>query len=95
MTDVGERRHPGDDLGGHTFAFAHDAEEDVLGTDVVVTEGHRLPQRELQDVLRARCERRCAEALSPRLQRGLEGAVAERLLDMATDLVEVDADGRD
>src|ERR671922_198128 len=40
-----------------TLVFADQPEQDVLGADVVVTEGERLAQRELQHLLRARRER--------------------------------------
>src|SRR5213078_4633918 len=39
------------------FVLAHEAEQDVLGADVVVAEAQRFAQRELQDLLRARRER--------------------------------------
>jgi hypothetical protein len=39
------------------FVLAHEAEQDVLGADVVVAERQRLAQRQLQDLLRARGER--------------------------------------
>ena len=35
-------------LGGHAVALADEAEQDVLGADVVVAELQRLAQRELQ-----------------------------------------------
>ena len=40
-----------EDLGGDTLALADQAEEDVLGPDVVVAQLQRLPQRELEDLL--------------------------------------------
>ncbi len=43
-------------LGGHTLALADQAEQDVLGADVVVAELQRLAQRQLQDLLRPRRE---------------------------------------
>ena len=43
-------------LGGDALALADQAEQDVLGADVVVTELQRLPQRQLQDLLGARSE---------------------------------------
>ena len=43
-------------LGGHPFALTDEAEENVLGADVVVTELQRLAQRQLQNLLRARRE---------------------------------------
>src|SRR4029079_14702366 len=45
------------DPSGDALVLADEAEQDVLGADVVVTEGQRLAQRELQDLLRARRER--------------------------------------
>ncbi len=46
-----------EDLGGHTLALAHEAEQHVLGADVVVAELQRLPKGQLEDLLRARRER--------------------------------------
>ena len=45
------------DAGAHAFALAHQAEQDVLGADVVVTERECLAQRELEHLLRGRGER--------------------------------------
>src|SRR6185437_2856048 len=45
------------DPGGNALVLADEAEQDVLGADVVVAEGQRFAQRELQDLLRARRER--------------------------------------
>ncbi len=42
---------------GDALVLADEAEQDVLGADVVVAEGQRLAQRELQNLLRARRER--------------------------------------
>ena len=42
---------------GDAFVLAHEAEQDVLGADVVVAEGERLAQRQLEDLLGARRER--------------------------------------
>src|SRR4051794_41102241 len=39
------------------LVLAHEAEQDVLGADVVVAEGERFAQREVQHLLRARRER--------------------------------------
>jgi len=39
------------------LVLAHEAEQDVLGADVVVSEGQRFAQRELEHLLRARRER--------------------------------------
>ena len=46
------RRPASRDLRGDTFALADEAEEDVLGADVVVAELQRLAQGELEDLLR-------------------------------------------
>src|SRR5207248_204569 len=45
------------DPSGDTLVLADEAEQDVLGADVVVSERQRLAQRELQHLLRARRER--------------------------------------
>ena len=45
------------DAGGDALVLAHEAEQDVLGADVVVAERQRLAQRELEHLLRARRER--------------------------------------
>src|SRR6185503_4126921 len=45
------------DARGDALVLAHEPEQDVLGADVVVAKGQRLPQRELQHLLRARRER--------------------------------------
>src|SRR6266516_2633818 len=44
-------------LGRHALALADEAEQDVLGADVVVAEIQRLAQAQLQDLLGARRER--------------------------------------
>jgi hypothetical protein len=46
-----------EDLGGDALALPDQPEQDVLGADVVVAQLERLAERELQDLLRARCER--------------------------------------
>ena len=43
-------------LGGDALALTDQAEQDVLGADVVVTEGQGLPQRQLEDLRGARSE---------------------------------------
>ena len=43
-------------LGGDALALADEAEQDVLGADVVVAELQRLAQRQLEHLLRARRE---------------------------------------
>src|SRR6185369_11972918 len=45
------------DAGGDALVLTHQAEQYVLGADVVVAEGERLAQRQLQDLLGARGER--------------------------------------
>ena len=45
------------DAGGDALVLAHQAEQDVLGADVVVAEAQRLAQGELEDLLGARRER--------------------------------------
>src|SRR5581483_1897384 len=45
------------DPGGDALVLAHEAEQDVLGADVVVTEGERFPQRQLEHLLGTRGER--------------------------------------
>ena len=65
-------------LGGDALALADEAEQDVLGPDVVVAELQRLAQAQLQDLLRA----------------GREGDVAGRgLLALADDLLDLLAHG--
>ena len=46
----------GQHLGGHALTLTQEAEEDVLGADVVVAQLQGLSQRELQNLLRARSE---------------------------------------
>ncbi len=45
------------DAGRDALVLAHEAEQDVLGADVVVPEAERLAEGELQNLLRARRER--------------------------------------
>ena len=47
----------GEDARGDALVLAHEAEQDVLGADVVVAERERLPQRQLEHLLRPRGER--------------------------------------
>ena len=72
-----------EDAGGDAFAFADEAEEQVLGADVAVVQAARLVDRELDDLLGARGEADFAE----------HGAVAtaDDELDGGTDLVQFDA----
>ena len=65
-------------LGGDALALADQAEQDVLGADVVVAELQRLAQRELEDLL------------GPRRERDVPG---RRLLALADDLLDLLADG--
>src|SRR5207248_782166 len=46
-----------EDAGGDALVLAHEAEQDVLGADVVVAERQRLAQCQLEHLLRPRCER--------------------------------------
>ena len=61
-------------LGRHALTLADEAEQDVLGTDVVVAELQRLAQRQLEDLL------------GPRRKRDMPGrcllALADYLLDL-------------
>src|SRR5919198_1168555 len=52
--EVGAELH--ENLGGDSLAFPDEAEEDVLGADVVVTELERLTKGQLEDLLRPRRE---------------------------------------
>ena len=54
---LGVRVEVEQDAGGDALVLADEAEQDVLGADVVVAEAQRLAQRELQDLLGARGER--------------------------------------
>ena len=45
------------DAGGDALVLAHEAEQDVLGADVVVAEAERFAQRQLEHLLGARRER--------------------------------------
>ena len=51
------RAQPDQHLGGDALALADQAEQDVLGADVVVAELQRLAQRQLEDLLGPRRER--------------------------------------
>ena len=44
-------------LGGHALTLTDEAEQDVLGADVIVTELQRLAQRQLEHLLGTRGER--------------------------------------
>ena len=70
-------------LGRHALALADEAEEDVLGADVVVAELQRLAQRQLEDLLGAGRERD--------VPRGRRAALADDLLDLLAYGLEADA----
>ena len=71
-------------LSRHAFALTDEAEEDVLGADVVVTELQRLTKRELEHLLRTRRERD--------VPRGRLPALPDDLFDLAADCFERDAE---
>ncbi len=81
--EVGSEGH--EHLGSHTLALADEAEEEVLGADVVVTELERLAQRQLEHLLGPGCERRGAT-------RGGTGR-ADGLFDLLPDGLEGDPQG--
>ncbi len=67
----------------HTLALADEAEQDVLGADVVVAELQRLAQRQLEHLLGARRERD--------VPRRHERALADEVLDLRVDVLKRDA----
>ena len=71
-------------LGGDALALADQAEQDVLGADVVVAELQRLAQRQLEHLLRSRGERDVAGRR--------RAALADDLLDLVADGLERDAE---
>jgi len=73
------------DLSGDTFALADQTQQDVLGPDVVVAELQCLPQRELEDLLRARGE--------GNVTAGCLLALADDLLDLLAHRFQGDAEG--
>ena len=75
---VGAELH--EHLCGHSFALTDEAEEDVLGADVVVAELEGLTQRELEDLLGTRRERDVPRRRLPTL--------TDDLLDLAADSFE-------
>ena len=79
---VGAELH--EHLGGHALALADEAEEDVLGADVVVAELQRLAERQLEDLLGAG-----GEGDVPGRRRA---ALADDLLDLAAHGLERDAE---
>ena len=74
----------GQDLGGDTLALADEAQQDVLGADVVVAQLQGLAQRQLEHLLRPRGERDVAA--------GQRGALADDLLDLLADPLQGDAE---
>ncbi len=79
---VGAELH--EHLGRHALALTDEAEEDVLGADVVVPQLERLAQRQLQDLLGA-----WGEGDVPGWRRA---ALADDLLDLAAHGLERDAE---
>ena len=73
------------DLGGNALALAHQPEQHVLGPDVVVSELERLAQRQLENLLRPRGERRRAGRRRP--------GWTDRLFDLLAHRFERDAEG--
>ena len=71
-------------LGGDAFALADEAEEDVLGADVVVAELQRLAQRQLEHLLRPRRE---GDVAGRR-----RAALADDVLHLVADGLERDAE---
>ena len=71
-------------LGGDALALADEAEQDVLGADVVVAELQRFAQRQLEHLLGSRGERDVA--------RRRRAALADDLLDLAAHGLERDAE---
>ena len=80
---VGAQLH--EHLGGHALALADEAEQDVLGADVVVAELQRLAERQLEDLLGPGREGDVA--------RGRRATLADDLLDLAAHRLEGDAEG--
>src|SRR5690606_28101647 len=75
----------GQHLGGDTLALTDEAEQDVLGADVVVAELQRLAERQLEHLLGARGERDVTD-------RGLL-ALADDVLHLLPHRVEGDVEG--
>ena len=71
--------------GGHAFALAHQTEQHVLGPDVAVAQLQRFAQRELENLLGPRGERRGAAGGRP--------GHPDRLLDLFTHGLEGDPEG--
>ena len=72
------------DARGDALVLAHEAEEDVLGADVVVAEREGFAQRQLEDLLGARRERNLA--------RGDLVALADDARDLGADLLHGDVE---
>ena len=72
------------DARGDALVLAHEAEQDVLGADVVVPEREGLAQRQLEHLLGARRERNLA--------RGDLVALADDARDLGTDLLHGDVE---
>ncbi len=72
-------------LGGDALALTDEAEEDVLGADVVVAELERLAERQLEHLLGAGGE--------GDVPAGRRAALADDLLDLAAHRLERDAEG--
>ena len=70
-------------LGGHAFLLAQQAQQDVLGADVVVVQVAGLFHRVLDDLLGPRRLRQLAH-------RDHVGAALDQLLDLQADLAQVD-----
>ena len=73
-----------EDLGGDTLALAYEAEQHVLGADVVVTQLKRLTEGQLEDLLRTWRERRRPRRGGPRWP--------DRLLDFLAHGLQRDAE---
>jgi hypothetical protein len=73
-----------EDAGGDAFTFADEAEEEVLGADVVVAKAAGFVDGELDDLLGARCETDLAHDSAV--------ATADDELDGGANLVELDAE---
>ena len=80
--EVGAELH--EHLGGDALALADEAEEDVLGADVVVAELQRFAQRQLEHLLGAGREGDVA--------RRRRAALADDLLDLAANRFQADAE---
>ena len=72
-------------LGGHAFLLAQQAEQDVLGADVVVVEVAGLFHRVLDDLLGPRRLRQLAH-------RDHVGPALDELLDLEADLAQIDVE---